>query len=279
MPRSGSVRGHKRRFGKKRRYKRPRGTRAMARRAALEVLNTRISGLAGLEKKYLDCTVSGAPVVFNTTSLSGSGIIGPTAVSGAAVTPVVLNAPAQGDGPSQRDGRQINMESLYIVGNILCLNDPNVGTAPEAMPAVTVWIIMDTQTNAAAASVTDFFEANTFPASSNLSNCVLMNMANAKRFRVLKKMRFDARDFQSIGSSFNDTDNTFGASGSTVHFEEYIKLGGKSVNFISGETTSSVAAIADNSIYLVAYRSGTSEDDETSQAVQISYVSRLRFMG
>lgn len=96
MPRGRTYR--RRRTGR-RKYKKRRRTTA---------LNTRVGGFLGIEKKFQDYQVD-------------SSIVGTVASSVNDPTSSVncLNAVAQGDGQSSRDGKEIRMLSLDIRGTVL----------------------------------------------------------------------------------------------------------------------------------------------------------------
>lgn len=274
--RKGSYkRGHTR---KKAKYRRPKGTRAAARRAALEVLNTRIGGLAGIEKKFFDQGVANQ-TTFASTDLSATGLcVNPSGTS-------CLNNPAQGDGPSNRDGRQIAMQSLYVAGIINSISDPNAGsTEVPVTPACSIFIVLDTQNNGSASPPTaDNIWTNP---SGSVATCSapLRNLDNEQRFRVLKRIDFSSADFVSPSIAVPTTtadagSPLFAAAGAYAKFSCYLKLGGMMVNYLSGTTTAVQSAIADNAIHIYCLRSDSTEGDSNAQGMDISYNARLRFTG
>lgn len=229
--------------------------------AIKRVLNGRTGGYVGLEKKFFDVSRSSAISV--ATDASG-GEVDPVAIN-------CLNAPAQGDGESQRDGRQISMDSLTVKGTITI--NPQAGqTNLDPMPDIFIAIVLDKQTNAAQLNSEDVFEN---PAGDNRLNAQpFRNLEWTKRFRVLKTMRVTAGDFASgVIPVNNNAVNDFNSTGVTVPFSCHIPLRGMLVNFVSGITSTTVTAIADNSLHVIAYQTSN------AYGATIAYTSRLRFRG
>lgn len=238
---------------KKKKYKKTKNPRYMdMRRVAMEVLNTRTAGFAGIEKKFFDTSaISQVPSVAGDAT---GGEIDPA-------TLLCLNCPAQGDGPSNRDGREITMDSLIVSG--ACTVSPDA--LPNTLPTVTVYIYLDTQTNAAQAQTENVWTNPSGNAQTNSG--LLRNLEYAKRFTVLKKLVFRPADF--VDAQGDETTGT----GASCGFSEYINLKGMRVTFIAGQTNSVIGAIADNSIHVAAFTTNSSFQP------QVHYNSRLRFRG
>lgn len=222
--------------------------------------NRRLAGYVGLEKKFYDVALVGA--VPSAAADASSGMIDPG-------TEDCLNAVALGDGPTQRDGRQINMLSITIKGSVQIPAQVNQ-TAADTMPNIFIALVLDMQTNAAQATSQSIF---TNPgASASTANQPFLNLENHQRFKVLKTVRIAAEQIAGCVIPVYDGTNVE-QSGASVPFSMYVNLKQMKVNFLAAQTTSVVAAIADNSLHLVAYT------DNTSTSAIISYNSRLRFMG
>lgn len=113
------------------------------------------------EKKFLDTTLSFAvDSTAATATTAGTGQI---------------DLIPQNDTESGRDGRQCTITSIQLKG--LLTFDP--AASADASGVTQIYVIQDTQTNGAQAAMTDVFTTAT------LVN--MHNLANSKRFRVLKK--------------------------------------------------------------------------------------------
>lgn len=223
------------------------------------VLNGRTGGFVGLEKKFFDSGFNGA--------LSANG----TAIDGEKdpTTLLCLNCPAQGDGESQRDGRQISMQSINVKGVVQIAAQADQ-TAGDQVPDIFIALVLDKQTNGVQLDSEDVFDN---PASATaLAAQPFRNLEYSQRFRVLKTVKVSAQDLAGAIQPVFDGTN-IEQQGAQIPFSMYCKLNGMKVNFISGQTTSVIAAIADNSLHIVAYASNT------SMAPVLTYSSRLRFVG
>jgi len=224
------------------------------------VLNGRTGGFVGLEKKFFD------------TSLQ-SAINSPTDATGGEEDPTTLNClncPAQGDGESQRDGRQISMHSINIKGNVFIPAQTNQ-TAADVVPDIFIALVCDKQTNGSQMNSEDCF---TNPAANNsLAAQPFRNLEYVQRFQVLKTVRIASKNIAGAMQPVFDGTN-IEVQGAQIPFSMYVNLKGMKVNFISGQTSSVIAAIADNSLHVIAYASNASSLGPT-----IQYASRLRFVG
>jgi len=227
--------------------------------AVRSVLNGRTGGFVGLETKFFDSSFAG-------------GLSASTDASGGEVDPdnlLCLNCPAQGDGETQRDGRQISMDSLTVKGLVTVAAQTNQ-TAADVVPDIFIAIVLDKQTNGAQLDSELVFENPS--GASNLGSMPFRNLEWTKRFRVLKTMKVSAHQFAgAVIPAFDGTN--IEQQGVAIPFSCHIKLNGMKVNFISGQTSSVIAAIADNSIHVIAYTNGV------SLAPVINYNARLRFKG
>jgi len=98
----------------------------------------------------------------------------------------------QGVTESTRVGRKCTITSIYIIGS--------VNNAPAASATASVmcylYLILDTQTNGAAAATTDVFT------SASLQSA-MRNLSNESRFRVLKKFRLSFNSNAGVSAAFN----------------------------------------------------------------------------
>lgn len=219
-------------------------------------MNARIGGYLGIEKKFLDCYAS--LVV----------IPAPTDCTGGEMQPEggctnALSVPAQGDGETNRDGKNITFKSIFITGTVTQTALTTQATAITP-PTIFVALVMDTQTNGTAINSEDVF---TNPNDTALVNGFpLRNLQYSSRFRVLAHKTF------TLGpvTAFNDAAGTGTAIPTTKTFT-LSHVGDIPMRF--SNTTADVANAVDNSLHLIAFATST------SYVPKISYNSRMRFVG
>jgi len=223
---------------------------------ALRRRNLSTLGFLGIEKKFYDTSL--VSTAFATSSDGSGGMLDPSAS-------VMISAPSQGDSESQRDGRQISMLYVEIVGII---EMDNFGAA-TSIDGCNVYLacVLDTQTNAAQMLSQNCFKNGS--ANAVLGTSMLRNLLYGKRFRILKQKTFVLNP-ETITFEAGPTYTTHGK---TFPFRWFIPLKGMRVNFNSG-TTADVANVVDNSIHMVGYANRIA-----SVAPRISYQARLRYMG
>lgn len=215
--------------------------------------NVRTGGYLGIENKFYD------------TSKTGTALVAPADASGAEFDPTTggLNTVAQGDGESNRDGRNIAMHSIHINGTIFSNPQANQ-TATDQPGIVYIALVQDLQTNGAQLNSEDVF---TNPSGQTyLAASPFRNLQYTKRFRVLKTKVYKLPN-PNIGYDGTNMEQ----QGVDIPFKMNVQLGGQKVNF-SG-TTAAIANIVDNSLHFVAYCSST------DLAPAIAYNARLRFSG
>jgi len=158
---------------------------------------------------------------------------------------------AQGDTESTRDGRQATIKSVQIRGNMRFVP----GATTPASGTAHMWLVLDKQTNGAAAAVTDIFTSNT-------AHTALINLENSQRFSILDKWVWD----------FNPTSNQSATvpNNQTKHIDFYRQI---NVPMIWSSTTGAITEIRSNNIFLVA---GSVNADDL---IEFNGVCRIRFRG
>lgn len=231
----------------------PRQAIMAGRRRAM--LNMATQGLLGIERKFLD------------TARTAVSLVAPTNAAGGEVDPSTgctgcLSAPAQGDGASNRDGKQIVAKYLEIRGAVQ-FRAAIDQTAAQSVKYVYVAVVLDTQTNGAQLNSEDVF-VNT-AASADGAPFPLRNLNFGNRFRVL---RYELVKVVPQTMSWDGTN--LEVAGGAAEFNWYIPLNNLKINFTSG-TTADVANVLDNSLHVVAFATATSID--------MFYNARMRFIG
>lgn len=188
------------------------------------------------ENKFFDTTLGFA---FPTTALAS----GNAAQGQMALIP-------QGDTESTRDGRQCEITSIYIKGNITMVP----AAAAQCAANVFLMVIQDLQANGAAPVYSDIFTGTAAWANH-------INLANSSRFKVLKKWKIKMEPKAGATTAWNNT---------TQYIEWYKPC---SIPMEFSGATGAITEIKSNNLIL-AY--GT---DANTGVCTLSAVSRLRFRG
>lgn len=203
-------------------------------RAGIRSSNFRTGGFLGIENKFLDLNLIGSAI--NITWVGGEE--DPAGVD-------ALNAIAQGDGESNRDGRKCVLTQVNVAGRVTFAP----GAAVDGR-VVRVMLIWDTQSNGAQLNAEDVM-VNT----GNISQ-QFRNLQFSKRFRVLADKKF----------TFSQT-----ALGTIMEKQFHIFKKLPNIQVIHNGTTGNISTITDNSLHMIACASGT--------LTSLSYNSRVRFRG
>lgn len=135
----------------------------------------------------------------------------------------------------------------------------NLGYVPSAAAnasgVMIIYLVQDMQTNGAAAAVTDVF-TGTDP------TIAMVNMANSKRFKILKKIVRTFNSQAGVTTAYN-----------TVHMHiDYFKKCAIELEFSS--TTGAITELKSNNVFLIAQATVGIDD-----LVTVSGNCRLRFRG
>lgn len=215
--------------------------------------NMRTGGFMGIEYKFVDQVY--AATVLGTTVASAE--VDPAANS-------CLNAIAEGDGQSARDGRKYTITGVHVQGVLLRQNrndQTEVGDANWAKIA----LVLDTQTNGAQCNSEDVF---TSAGSAALS---FKNLQYSKRFKILHQEVICVPPGQV---AYNGVADQLEAGGSAVYFSINKKL---RIPVICTGTGATVASIGDNSLHMIAcaHTGGAANDN----SIELAYTARVRFVG
>lgn len=235
---------------------RARGARRVRQRI-ISSQNPRIGGLLGIEKKYLDIPMTSTALGASTTAASGE-IVPSAIVTGC------YSAPAQGDGPTNRDGSKIVICEVKFKGVISVAAQADQ-TAADLSCEVFLCAVQDTQTNGTQLNSEDVF-VNPSGAGSTATS-LFRNISYLSRFRILriKKMTLRIPTLTFDGTNIEQ---------SGFHSPWSITWKGKiPVTFTTASTTADIANVTDNSIQFIAFCSST------SLAPTILGNCRMRFYG
>lgn len=222
-----------------------------------------------VEYKYLDCN-------FDTISISNSG--GPSGIN---VLPTdgcvdAISVPAQGDSPTERDGRQFVIHSAHFSGAITWL--PNQDNHdPVYYSPIYFAMVLDTQTNGIKPD-TETIYFNPSSSALNLLPKPLRNLLFIKRYKILDcKVVYPRGVYQQNDTQVPANSGTSSypmTSSNTVQVLPTVSLNWKGrIPCIANGITADVASASDNSISIVAF-TGTS-----TGTPRIHGKSRIRFTG
>lgn len=213
--------------------------------------NIRSGGVLGIEHKFYD------------TALVATNVAAPADCTGGELDPSstsMISTPSQGDGPSNRDGKRIVIESVQIKGNLQYDAQVNL-TAGVSARGYLIALVQDTQSNGVQLNSEDVF-SNPAAAAEEAPQA-LWNLLFGPRFKVLKlwKGTLHSGPMSYDGTNMETAQNR-------KEIECFIKCQ-IPVNFNAG-TTSSIANVIDNSLHMIGFCSDT---------IQLGYNARIRFVG
>ncbi len=202
-------------------------------------------GMMGQELKFIDHSVAGTALATSTT--------------GAELDPVsnvnCLNACAQADGESDRDGRKCIIKSLHIRGRLAL--DAAAGATVASGRLVRILVVHDKQTNGLQLNSEDVLLGGADPVTSH------RNLQFTNRFRVLKDQIFHLNTQAAAGN---------GTANDSAAFLQYFNWNFKlNIPTIYSATTAVIASITDNSLHVIALADAA--------GVTMLYESRVRFVG
>lgn len=222
------------------------------------------AGYLGIELKYFDTYKAPA----NLSATFTSGLFDPDnpSVGGSACD--CMSAPAQGDGPTNRDGKKIKIKSVYIKG--LVYNQSSTAqAAPDGQDMAYIALVLDRQTNGASAASNLVFSN---PTGSSLNNInPLRNLEYADRFRILKDMVIDMTPptLTAYGA------NTYSSTGKLKHFEWFVPLDLDVLFVNTNPTKALVSEVVNNSLHFYAFSTSATGSD----VIACTYQARIRFVG
>ena len=217
-------------------------------------INFRQGGFEGLELKFID-TSYWAVNLNDTANMTG--------LETDPATKLCLNSVAQGSGASERIGRKQRLKSVYIAGTVDI--EGSAATGAMAPPTVSIYLVLDTQTNLAQLNSEDVFEG---VSATTMTAMPLRNLENSQRFRVLRKLTIAFPQPTMIARS-DGTNGVEYQNGTNIPFEIYKPLHNLLVNY--KDAGGNVTSITDNSLHVIAMKT------VNSQPVRLNYSARVRY--
>ena len=202
-------------------------------------------GFDGIEKKFVDTTHALSAITSNDTY-----------VELPALTSEVLNGLVQGAGASERVGRKVEFQHLAIQGSVFM--DANL-VAANTPAYLTLWLVLDKQTNAAASVTTNIFAEP--PAT--LKHLSFKNLEFDDRYIIVKKWTFILQPDHAVVST---------ASSAAVRRRFSLNKKLRVVTEYTA-TTGNRAAINDNSFQMYACAPTHAAN------LKVEYTARMRFIG
>lgn len=215
-------------------------------------LNQRTGGFVGIEKKFIDHSYT-ASVAF-TTDMSGCEA-DPAGVN-------CINGVAVGTGEDQRVGRKAWFTDVYVTG-VVELENTSLQTQAPHGGIVTIYVVLDKQTNGAQMASEDMFCNPS--ADGRAATTPFHNLQYSDRFKVLGKKTLT---FPPSPCAFNDGVGTASTGANQKKFKIYKKL---KLECLYKGTDNTVASIMDNSVHVIMIASAGASTFTTS------YNSRMRF--
>lgn len=235
----------------------PKRRRVTASRAIVpyrSAINYRSGGFLGMEKKFLDSSITAQSISSNGSASSGE--YDPSTLN-------CLNAPEQGDTASMRNGRVITLDKINVSGNISMLSQA-AQTGADGSTTIMVALVLDKQTNGTQLASELVFKNQSTDTTGAAS--VFRNLQYAQRFDVLKIWK---HSFKLETLTWNGT--TMSSAGQQQLFNFSHKFKGLKTNFTG--TDGIIDNITDNSLHIIAFATGT------ELLPTLTYNARLRYYG
>jgi len=202
----------------------------------------RTGGYYGRFNKYGDAPRASEQKFFDTTLSFAFDATGEVPATGQ------LCLIPQGVTESTRVGRKCLLKSIYIKGSLAY----SPTTSAAAASTSYLYLILDKQTNGAAAGASDVFMGTSF-------QTALRNLSNSSRFRILKMWVMDFNSTAGVSTAYNSV---------RKHIDYYRKL---NIPLEFSSTMGALTEIRSNNLFLMAGMTGA--DD----LISMDGVCRLRF--
>lgn len=204
------------------------------------------------ETKYFDATITSTPIVAD-ADWANTELDPVSSVD-------CLFAPAQGTAINQRIGNKVWVSKIRIRGVVSAAAQANQ-TAADLPPMIRIICYKDMQTNGTQAQGETIM---TGQATGSQAVCAFQNIANFGRFRVLKD-----KTYHLTPPTMSYDGTNVEQSGEVLHFKWTLPVNCM-VKF-NATTTSTIAAIVDNSFHVIA------NCQNTGMAPALSYVARTYY--
>lgn len=217
-------------------------------------MNPRYGGFLGIEKKFLDTSKAPSNLPVGTLASSRHDPFGDN------LTPI-----AAGDGPSNRDGKQVCIKSIHLKGKIIGLSYTNTLAIPMQSTGFWMALVQDNQTNGAAVDGNVVFVN---AGGADTSQSPMINLEWSSRFKIIKSMRGVIAPVEAWYVAAAQ----YGGSGGEILFDWYIPMN-EIQNWVPSDINGVIANIKDKSWHLYAGAGNSNVQ------LQVAYNCRVRFVG
>jgi len=159
----------------------------------------------------------------------------------------------QDDTQSGRDGRQIVIKSIQLRGTNIFVP----GGSASATTNYFLWLILDSQCNGANPAITDVF-------TSNVAHSCMLNLANDRRFRIIKKWSWNGTSTAGVTTAYNSISNRV----------SWYKRCNIPITYDATAASGVITTTRQNNIFMAFGTDGNSDD-----IVTLNGTVRIRFTG
>lgn len=203
------------------------------------------------------------------TSLSVGSVVATTNTNDDAV---VLNLVQQGVGSWARIGRKVNLQSVRLRGIARFTSAPAVTSGDLNTNALRMVVVWDKQPSGAAIPTFDtIFGLTAQDGTESTTYLAPVKYDNMDRFSVLRDCTYTFSP-----QVWNNEGGASDASRQDVHFDEYIKLGGREVVFLGQSAPMTIADISTGALY-VYFRAEADVTGISQIGIDADSFARLRY--
>ncbi len=196
---------------------------------------------------------------FKDTANTGIAIAAVAAMTGLEQNPnlagandaTCVNALTQGTGDQQRIGREVRQMSLHFKG-VVTVQAQTDQTDMDTSPSITIWIVLDKQSNGAAASSEEI--VTNVSASISLGPESDLNLRFKQRFTVLKKIKVR---LPLMTAHYDGNLAAINQPGIHKNWNADISLGGMRVTYSASDAQAGFAEMPSNAVNVIASCSST----------------------
>lgn len=222
------------------------------------MMNARVGGFLGMEKKYVDGTHE-----FTVGRVFSTAMADPTTNSQL----TGISALDSVNTENRRDGLKARITDVFIRGELRwdsIVPGTAGSTADSELPWVRLMVVQDMQTNGAQMAASDVLQS----VAQNLDPLAFRNLENTTRFKVLKDVFLHPRNQPGFSSKSGKVWIPFSMSFSGLNMDVKYK-----------DTSATISDVVDNSLHFIALKTySDSGAADVTTAVTCRYLVRTRFL-